>query len=55
MRNIDIEINNDKLNATPKIINKFIKETEIHKRSEKLYKGKVYLQRFLFMICSLYH
>ena len=55
MRNIDIEINNDKLKATPNIINKFIKEIDIHKSSEKLNKGKLYLQRYLFMICSLYH
>ena len=55
MRNNNIEINNDKLKAKPKIINKFIKEIDIHKSLEKLNKGKAYLQRFLFMICSLYH
>jgi len=55
MRNNNIEINNDKLKATPKIINKFIKEIDIHNSFEKLNKGKAYLQRFLFMICSLYH
>jgi len=55
MRNNNIEINNDKLKATPNIINKFIKEIDIHMHLEKAYKEKVYLYRYLFMICSLYH